>query len=213
MNQIINISRGKVVGIGNVKIPRTREINYEIPMLSFLVIKEENNDRFVSTCVQFQLSGYGTTDETSIEDMKKEVNYFLKTNFTQLSIDDAWVKLKNLCHVNNNEELWNAYYDVKFNLSSEGISTNGKGFWKYPMDMNDNRIKIQKDITYFIEHQEEIVKDHIGEYVAIKNTEILGYFDGITDVFDFTKDKKFDILFVERCQEVGSEFRPLLSHP
>ena len=32
--------RGKVIGIGQAKIPKTSDFNYEIPLLSFVIIQK-----------------------------------------------------------------------------------------------------------------------------------------------------------------------------
>jgi hypothetical protein len=126
MNRTVSVSRGSVVGIGKVKIPRTQEFNYEIPMLSFLVIEESGNN-FVSSCMHLQIDGYGSVDDTAVEDMIDNVNYFLKVNFSKLSIEDAWLNLKDLSYVNDNtKELWNAYRDVQFNLAAMGLPTDSK---------------------------------------------------------------------------------------
>ena len=34
--------RGKVIGIGRVKIPKTSDFDYEIPLLSFIVIEKKD---------------------------------------------------------------------------------------------------------------------------------------------------------------------------
>jgi hypothetical protein len=124
MNQIVKISRGTVVGIGKVKIPRTQEFNYEIPMLSFLVV-EDKNGKFVSSCIHLRIDGYGTADDIAVENMIDNIKYFLNVNFSRLSIDDAWFNLKDLSHTDDNviTELWNAYHDVQFNLAAMGIPT------------------------------------------------------------------------------------------
>ena len=123
MDQTVKVSRGNVVGIGKVKIPRTYEFNYEIPMLSFLVI-EESKDSFVSSCMHLHIDGYGTADDTAVEDMINSITYFLKVNFTRLPVNDAWLNLKDLSHVDDaTKELWDAYRDVQFNLAAKGIPT------------------------------------------------------------------------------------------
>lgn len=124
MSRTVRVSRGNVVGIGKVKIPRTQEFDFEIPMLSFLVI-EEGNGGFVSSCLHLQIDGYGAADDAAVEDMINNINYFLKVNFSRLSIDDAWLNLKELCHAEDAVaiELWNAYRDVQINLAAMGIPT------------------------------------------------------------------------------------------
>jgi len=124
MSQAVKISRGDVVGIGRMRIPKTPDFNYEIPTLSFLVLKDTDGD-FVSSCIHLQLDGYGKTDNAAIESMISGVCDFLKFNFSKLSFEDAWLNIKDLCHTDNPAtiELWNAYHDVQINLASMGIST------------------------------------------------------------------------------------------
>ena len=123
MNKTVKVSRGDVVGIGKVKIPRTAEFNHEIPMLSFLVI-EEANGSFISSCIHLQIDGYGAADDVAVDNMINNINGLLKSNFSRLSFEDAWMNLKDLSHIDNDTaELWNAYRDVQFNLASMGIPT------------------------------------------------------------------------------------------
>jgi len=123
MNQTVKVSRGEVIGIGKVKIPRTMEFKYEIPMLSFLVIQEPNG-KFISSCIHLRIDGYGIADDASVDDMIDSISSFLKANFIRLSISDAWENLKDLSHTDDyTTELWNAYRDVQFNLASRGIPT------------------------------------------------------------------------------------------
>jgi hypothetical protein len=46
----IKISRWEVVGIGKIKIFPSNRLPYEIPMLSFLVVREEDG-MFASICI------------------------------------------------------------------------------------------------------------------------------------------------------------------
>lgn len=123
MGQTVKVSRGNVVGIGKLKIPRTVDFVHEIPMLSFLVV-EDPNGGFVSSCMHLQIDGYGTAEDTAVDSMVNGINAFLKSNFSRLPIGDAWFNLKDLSHVDaETMELWNAYRDVQFNLASMGIPT------------------------------------------------------------------------------------------
>ena len=90
-------------------------------MLSFLVIEEAKNS-FVSSCMHLRIDGYGTADDAAVEDMINNIDYFLKVNFIRLPIDDAWLNLKDLSHVNDDtNELWNAYRDIQFDIAAMGI--------------------------------------------------------------------------------------------
>jgi hypothetical protein len=140
MNQAVRVSRGTVVGIGKVKIPRTQEFYHEIPMLSFLVIEEAHNS-FISSCMHLQIDGYGSADDDAVDDMITNINGFLKVNFSKLSIDDAWHNLKDLSHVDQETmELWNAYRDIQFDLAAVGIPTDSVEALRKRIDQMQRRI-------------------------------------------------------------------------
>ena len=123
MNEIIEISRGTVVGIGKLKPPRTPDFNYEIPMLSFLVINNQK-ENYVASCMPLRIDGYGTKDDFAVNDMIENIYAFLKANFSRLSFEDAWNNLKDLNHIDDaTKELWDAYRDVQLKLASIGITT------------------------------------------------------------------------------------------
>jgi len=123
MSQVIKVSRGTVVGIGKLKSARTPEFNYEIPMLSFLVISEHENS-YIASCMHLRVDGYGSEEDSAVEDMIDNIHAFLKANFSRLPIDNAWLNLKELSHIDNTtKELWDAYRDIQFNLASLNITT------------------------------------------------------------------------------------------
>jgi len=123
MNQTVKISRGNIVGIGKVKIPRTQELDYEIQLLSFLDIQESETS-FISTCIHLRIDGYGKTIEEAEADMVESVYYFLCQNFQKLAFEDAWDNLRGLIKSDDwSNELWDAYHEVQILLSQRGIST------------------------------------------------------------------------------------------
>jgi len=123
MEHDIRISRGKVIGLGRVKIPRTETFNHEIQLLSFLDI-QESVASFIATCIHLRIDGYGKTAEEAEEDMVENVYYFLSKNFSELSINDAWDNLRDLFKSDEwSNELWDAYHEVQIQLSMQGIPT------------------------------------------------------------------------------------------
>ena len=113
----------QVIGIGKLKIPRTLDFNYEIPMLSFIVVKNIDG-RFTSTCLHLLVDGYGNAVDTAVNDMIAAIESFLRSNFKNLEINDAWHNLKDLSHADEySSALWNAYRDFQFDLASEGRAT------------------------------------------------------------------------------------------
>jgi hypothetical protein len=120
-NKIL-ISRGEVIGIGRIKVPK-KMFKREIPRLSFIVIKE-NEESFVSTCIHFHIDGYGLNLESSVDDMETKIKFFLKKNFEELDKKSAWNNLRNLSHSSAwANDLWSAYHDVEFGLAEEGEAT------------------------------------------------------------------------------------------
>jgi uncharacterized small protein (DUF1192 family) len=120
---MVTVSRGEVVGIGKVKIPRTPEFNYEIPMLSFLVSKG-NEGGYASSCIHLCMDGYGDTEEGAVNSMIEHITGFLKMNFEKLPPEDAWYNLQDLSRCNEvTSEYWNAYRDVQWELARRGIAT------------------------------------------------------------------------------------------
>jgi hypothetical protein len=123
MNNPILISRGEVVGIGKVKMPKTQEFDHEIQLLSFLVVKESDTS-YISTCIHLHIDGYGESPEESYRDMFESVYNFLNKNFKKLQPEDAWKNLEDLFMSDNwSCELWDAYHKVQIQLSTQGIST------------------------------------------------------------------------------------------
>jgi hypothetical protein len=125
MNERVKTQRGEVLGIGKLKVPRSPDFDFTIPMLSFLVIKEPEG-KYVSTCIHLQIDGYGKTEQDAILDMLESVTLFLHENFTNPRCKDtAWVRLEELLYESAHDEieLWDAYHRVQIQLSILGIST------------------------------------------------------------------------------------------
>lgn len=143
------VIKGQVIGIGKLKIPRTLELNYEIPMLSFIVIKKPDG-KFASTCLHLLVDGYGTAVDIAVNDMIKAIESFLRSNFENMSEKDAWNNLKDLSHSDDySNPLWNAYRDFQYDLAAEGTATDS-------VDALKKRIK---QLTKRIEQVEQENKD------------------------------------------------------
>ena len=143
---------GQVVGIGKLKIPRTLEFNYEIPMLSFIVVKKTDG-RYASTCLHLLVDGYGNAIDVAVDDMLDAIQRFLRSNFERLSIDDAWHNLKDLSHSDEySSPLWNVYRDFQFDLAANGKSTD-------TVETLKKRIKqLNKRIEQLEQENEELKK-------------------------------------------------------
>jgi hypothetical protein len=59
---------------------------------------------------------------------------------------------------------------------------------------------------YFKAHQEDIVKDHLGEYVAIQGNKILGYYTSRIDGLNAMADRNIadETYIVHKCEPVDA---------
>jgi hypothetical protein len=126
MQDKVVTTRGEVVGIGKIKLYRTEEFNFVLPMFSFLVTKlKDAGEGYAASCIHLQMDGYGDTESGAILDMIDSVRDFLYQNFTDPRCKDkAWENLENL--FTNDEwtdQMWNAYHKVQIRLSMQGKST------------------------------------------------------------------------------------------
>ena len=154
MNQIVKVSRGTVVGIGKVKIPKTQELNYEIQLLTFLDIQESENS-FISTCIHLHIEGYGKTIEEAERDMAESIYDFLYKNFMKLSPEDAWDNLRDLFRADNwSNELWDAYHDAQILLSTQGRSTDNIANLSQRLDQLARRVEELESLVKNMEQEE-----------------------------------------------------------
>ena len=117
----ITTARGEVVGIGKIKVFPSNNLPYEIPMLSFLVVKEAENT-YSSICIHLRIDGDGSSPEEARENMKDHILDFLQVNFTEERAQGpAWDHLKELFLLDDTtRELWDAYGPCRFNFSKTG---------------------------------------------------------------------------------------------
>jgi hypothetical protein len=120
----VTTSRGEVVGIGKIKVFPSNNLPYEIPMLSFLVVKEQENV-YSSICIHLHIDGDGASPEEARENMKDHILDFLHTNFTkERAKGAAWDYLKKLFLLDETtQELWDAYRTLQVKFSQDGIQT------------------------------------------------------------------------------------------
>ena len=64
---------------------------------------------------------------------------------------------------------------------------------------------IKKDFEYYISHQPEITDGHLGEYVVIKDSRVVGYFKEEYDAFEAMKSNKLGTFLVKKCRSRGSD--------
>jgi hypothetical protein len=64
---------------------------------------------------------------------------------------------------------------------------------------------IQEDFEFYTANQEEIIKEHLGEFVVIKDSTVLGYFEEETKAFDYMKENELGTFMVKKCMEPGTD--------
>jgi hypothetical protein len=117
-------TRGDVVGIGKIKIFPSNHLPYEVPMLSFLVVKEQENI-YSSICIHLRIDGDGASSEEARENMKDHIIEFLYANFKEERAEGpAWEHLKELFLLDETtREFWDAYRTAQIRYSQNGIQT------------------------------------------------------------------------------------------
>jgi hypothetical protein len=102
----------------------SNDLPFEIPMLSFLVVKEQEGV-FASICIHLHIDGDGSSPEEARENMKDHILDFLHANFEgERSKGAAWDHLKDLFLLDKeSSELWDAYRSLQVKFSQDGIQT------------------------------------------------------------------------------------------
>jgi len=124
VNRTVKVSRGNVVGIGKLKVFPSNALPFEIPMLSFIVVREQENT-YTSICIHLHIDGDGASPEEARENMKDHVIEFLYDNFKGNRAEEAaWEHLNELFQIDDTtRELWNAYRTSQVKYSQYGIQT------------------------------------------------------------------------------------------
>ena len=64
---------------------------------------------------------------------------------------------------------------------------------------------IQDNFAYYTTNQEEIVKDHLGEFVVIKDSAVQGYYGYEANAFEAMKGNQLGTFIVKKCQSPGTD--------
>jgi len=64
---------------------------------------------------------------------------------------------------------------------------------------------IKDDFEYYTANQEEIVKDHMGEFVVIKDSTVIGYHKEESKAFESMKEFELGTFIVKKCQALGTD--------
>jgi hypothetical protein len=64
---------------------------------------------------------------------------------------------------------------------------------------------IKDDFHYYIANQEEIIKDHLEEFVVIKDAVVIGYFKDEEKAFKSMIGNELGTFIVKKCKEPGKD--------
>jgi hypothetical protein len=65
--------------------------------------------------------------------------------------------------------------------------------------------KLEKEFKYYLENQDELVKNYNGKFIAIKDCKVIGVYDSEMDAVKQTsKDHELGTFLIQKC-EPGSE--------
>ena len=64
---------------------------------------------------------------------------------------------------------------------------------------------LEKEFNYYLDHQDELVKQYDGKFIVIKDNEVIAVFDSEIDAINETaKEHELGTFLVQKC-ESGSE--------
>jgi hypothetical protein len=119
-------NRGDVIGLGRIKIPKMPKLGFDcdIPLLSFVVIKEKSGNGYIATCIHLQMDGYGDSVDEAKGDMIDSIWNYLRENFRyEEQKENAWNNIRDLFKSNpQSGELWDKYHILQVELAKKGIA-------------------------------------------------------------------------------------------
>lgn len=138
----LTLPRGEAIGIGRLKIPKTSYFNYEIPLLSFIVIKKEGGE-FASICIHLQIDGYGATVNEAKEDMVLNISCYLCENFGNEEFSKScWLNMLSLFKSNERSSvLWDKYHAIQLMLAERGVTTDRYSELQKRIKYLENKVK------------------------------------------------------------------------
>lgn len=70
-------------------------------------------------------------------------------------------------------------------------------------------VALEKELTYFKEHQDELVQEYLGRFIVIKNQEVIGDYDSELEALEETqKEHETGTFLIQHClpgEDVYSE--------
>jgi hypothetical protein len=145
----LKTDKGIAIGIGRLKIPKMLSFNYEIPLLSFVVVLEEEKDSagknrsvFVASCIHLRIDGYGSSEKEAIRDMIRNVCGFVYENFEKEYKETCWSNMLRLFKSNSlSSLLWDKYHAIQLMFAERGFTTDRYSLLQKKIDSLNTEVK------------------------------------------------------------------------
>lgn len=67
--------------------------------------------------------------------------------------------------------------------------------------------KLEKEFKYYLEHQDEFVKDYNGKFIVIKDYEVIGAFDSALEAVEkVTEQHELGTFLVQKCEPGNASY-------
>lgn len=71
---------------------------------------------------------------------------------------------------------------------------------------------LEQDFKYFIDHQQELVKQHNGKYIVIKDQAVVGVYDTIEAAYEESKAKyELGTFLIQHCIPGDAAFKQVFN--
>jgi len=163
--------RGRVVNFGRVKIPMIPSIfNYDVPLLSFVVVERESGDGYIASCIHLQIDGYGVSPDDAILDMIDSIWHFLRQVFRKKENEEkAWDTIQGLFMSNPASGiLWDKYHIKQIELARKGIACDLFTSMYDKIKALERKVsELEKTVKEKDRIISEITKDMVVEYGSV----------------------------------------------
>jgi len=66
---------------------------------------------------------------------------------------------------------------------------------------------LKKEFTYYLEHQDELVRQHKGKFIVIKNCQLIGVYDSeIEAITETRKHHNLGSFLIQKCEPGSNSY-------
>lgn len=70
-----------------------------------------------------------------------------------------------------------------------------------------NMVALEKEFNYYLEHQEELIKDYNGKFIVIKDGKVLGAFASALEAIETTTEQhELGTFLVQKCEHGNASY-------